>query len=145
MMSTQLIQLSTHDYDEICALWQVAGLPFRPTGRDSYENFALQMASGVQTIFGVRHQEQLVGVVLATHDTRKGWINRIAVHPDYQRQKIAVMLIEACEKLFEQLGLLVYAALVEQDNTASLALFQHEGYHLHSTVEYLSKRANDAV
>lgn len=144
-MSTSLVRLSVEDYDEVCALWQAAGLPFKPAGRESPENFATQMASGIQVLFGIRENGQLVGVAVATHDTRKGWINRIAVHPDYRRQGVAAALIEACEAHFEQLGLLIFAALVEGENEASLALFQSEGYHVHQTVKYLSKRPSNEV
>ena len=41
---------------------------------------------------------KLVGIVVATHDGRKGWINRLAVHPDYRRRGIAKKLIEEAEE-----------------------------------------------
>ena len=144
-MSNQLpVRLSVDEYDEICALWNIAGLPTRPIGRDSQQAFQTQLDSGNQMAFGIRNAEsQLIGVVLATHDSRKGWINRLAIHPDYQRQGFAAQLIETCEAHFKQLGILLTAALVEAENVASLALFQREGYHLHRDVFYLSKREND--
>ncbi|MCB9437920.1 MAG: GNAT family N-acetyltransferase [Anaerolineales bacterium] len=142
----QIVHLSTDDFDEICQLWQAAGLPFKPAGRDNPTVFAEQMASGVQTPIGIRGEDgQLIGVALATHDSRKGWINRIAVHPNSQRQGVGAALITACEQHFEQLGLLIVAALVEADNTASLNLFLHEGYQQHDSVIYFSKRASDNV
>lgn len=139
-----LVRLSDDDYDEICTLWKLAGLSIRSVGRDSQQAFQTQLTSGNQVAFGLRNaQNQLIGVALATHDSRKGWINRLAVHPDYQRQGFAAQLIETCEAHFKQLGIPITAALVEAENAASLALFQREGYHLHRDVFYLSKRAND--
>lgn len=139
------VYLSADDFEEIRQLWQMAGLDFKPSGRDNPAAFHQQMASGVQTAIGIRDQDdQLIGVALATHDSRKGWINRIAVHPDYRRQGVGAALIAACEQHFEQLGLLIVAALVEADNIASLSMFLHEGYQRHDTVIYLSKRADNA-
>lgn len=141
-----LVRLSDDDYDEICALWNLVGLPTRPVGRDSQQAFKSQLRGGNQVAFGLRSsQNQLIGVALATHDSRKGWINRLAVHPNYQRQGFAAQLIEACEAHFKQQGIAITAALVEAENAASLALFQREGYHLHRDVLYLSKRENDEV
>jgi ribosomal protein S18 acetylase RimI-like enzyme len=142
-MSTMPVRLSVDGYDEICALWNIAGLPTRPVGRDSRLAFETQLGSGNQVAFGLRDaQNQLIRVVLATHDSRKGWINRLTIHPNYQQQGFAGQLIETCEAHFKQLGIPITAALVEAENAASLALFQREGYHLHRDVFYLSKREN---
>lgn len=139
-----IIRLSADDYAAIRQLWQAAGLHIKPKGRDTSESFAAQLATGIQVAFGANQDDQLIGVVLATHDSRKGWINRLAVHPDYRRQGVGAALIAACEVHFAQLGISIVAALVEDENIGSLALFQNEGYHLHHIV-YLTKRANDEV
>ncbi len=145
-MPTSVQLLSSDDYDDICALWAAAGLPIRPVGRDSKQAFQAQLTSGNQVAFGIYNSEhQLIGIVLATHDSRKGWINRLAIHPDYQRQGFAAKLIKACEAHFKQLGILITAALVETENAASLALFEREGYYLHREVFYLSKREKHDV
>jgi ribosomal protein S18 acetylase RimI-like enzyme len=100
----------------------------------------------VQTILGTESDGKLVGAVIATHDGRKGWINRLAVDPDYRRRGYAGTLIEAAERVLREQGLRVIAALVESDNRASLALFRRLGYvDAGGDVHYLSKReSNDA-
>lgn len=134
--------LGVEDYDAILALWQAAGLSIRPVGRDSREAFAKQLAGDTQTVIGLEVDGQLVGVVLATHDGRKGWINRLAVHPDYRRRGYAKQLLSEAERVLkEQHGLQIVAALVEAWNEASLELFQRAGYTtLEEGVYYLSKR-----
>ena len=99
------------------------------------------MATGVQTPIGLRNDEQLVAVVIATHDSRKGWINRLAVDPGYRRQGLAVHLIRLCETHFQHLGIDVWAALIEDWNEASMALFRKAGYLIHDDVIYASRRA----
>jgi ribosomal protein S18 acetylase RimI-like enzyme len=137
---SQIVYLTTHHHAEIVDLWQRAGLHIRPEGRDSAEAFAQQMASGVQTPIGLREGERLVGVVLATHDSRKGWINRLAVDPAYRRQGLGLELIRLCEEHFRGLGIDVWAALIENWNEASLALLRKAGYLSHD-VTYVSRRA----
>jgi ribosomal protein S18 acetylase RimI-like enzyme len=120
-------------------------LHIRPAGRDSREQFAVQMARGCQTVLGVQDGGRLVGVVVATHDGRKGWINRLAVHPDSRRRGLAQHLIAQAEAALRAQGMQIVAALVEDWNEASLALFQATGYVLHRDIFYLTKRESNDV
>ena len=137
----QVVRLGVAHHDEIIELWQRAELHVRPQGRDSIEAFTAQMATGVQTPIGLRDGQRLVAVVLATHDSRKGWINRLAVDPSWRHQGLAVRLIRLCEEHFQQLGIDVWAALIEDWNEASLTLFREAGYLIHDDVIYASRRA----
>jgi ribosomal protein S18 acetylase RimI-like enzyme len=136
----QVCYLDASHHTEIVELWQRAGLHIRPTGRDSAAAFARQMATGVQTPIGLRAGPRLVGVVLATHDSRKGWINRLAVDPDYRRQGLGTRLIRLAEEHFRSLGIEIWAALIEEWNEASLALFRSAGYDLADNIVYASRR-----
>ncbi|MBI5961767.1 MAG: GNAT family N-acetyltransferase [Chloroflexi bacterium] len=139
------VTLTVDDYAAVCDLWRLAGLPFKAIGRDSREQFAAQIASGLQTVIGVRIDDRLVGVVLTTHDGRKGWINRLAVHPDCRRQGIGMLLIEEAEQVLYRQGMQVIAALIEDENTASLQLFARAGYGDYPSLHYVSKRKNHDV
>ncbi len=137
-------RITTEDYDRLLALWEAAGLPYKPAGRDSREAFERQCAGGTQIPIGVQTEDgRLVGAVLATHDGRKGWINRLAVHPDYRRQGLGKALIAAAEEALRGLGLDVIAALIEPENETSLALFIRAGYAEWPGLHYVSKRSSD--
>lgn len=137
--------LTLEDYDALLELWQRAGLhSLRPQGRDSREAIARQLASGVQTILGLEVDGRLVGAVVATHDSRKGWINRLAVDPPFRRRGYGLRLVQAAEEALHKQGLQVIAALVESDNPASLALFQKAGYvEIDQGIHYLTKRESE--
>ncbi|NLX08924.1 MAG: GNAT family N-acetyltransferase [Chloroflexi bacterium] len=140
-----ITRLGVDDYDAICTLWQASGLPIRPGGRDSREQFERQLAGGTQFVLGVHSGEHLIGVIVATHDGRKGWLNRLAVHPDFRRQGIGQHLIAAAEQQLYQQGLQIIAALIEGGNTASLALFERAGYSDFEDIHYVSKRQSPEV
>ena len=134
-----LRHLTVDDYNAILALWQRAGLDtIRPQGRDSREAFADQLARG-QVVLGLEDTDKLAACVVITDDTRKGWINRLAVDPGYRRQGLAARLIVEAEQALREKGIHVFAALIEHENVASLTLFQREGYKTHNVV-YVSKR-----
>jgi len=140
-------RLGLDDYEELLALWRRAGLhSLKPQGRDNRASLAQQLASGVQTILGLEADGQLVGAVVATHDSRKGWINRLVVAPGHRRRGHAARLIAAAEEVLREQGMCVIAALVESDNPASLTLFRKAGYvEIDSGIHYLTKRDSDDV
>jgi len=140
-----VVELATKDYEAIRTLWEVSGLPIKPGGRDSREQFERQMAGGTQTVLGIWDKNSLIGVVVATHDGRKGWINRLAVHPDYRRQGLGQLLVGAAEATLQDQGMQIIAALIEDWNRASLALFEHAGYTELPDLHYVSKRASSDV
>ena len=135
-----LCELNESDYEKILDLWKRAGLSIRAEGRDSAGAFARQMGWGVQRVAGLREGNRLVAVAVLTHDGRKGWINRLAVDPAYRRRGLARQLIVEAERWFtHELGLEVWAALIEQNNPESQTLFESMGYGRHDVV-YVSKR-----
>ncbi len=140
MNEITLHDLSTDDYNEILALWERAGLPVRPEGRDAPDRFVQQMADRRQRVVGLRDGAKLIAVVVLTHDGRKGWINRLAVDSAYRRRGLAGRLVAEAERWFvEEQGLEIWAALIEGENRDSQALFDALDYRRHDVV-YVSKR-----
>ena len=135
-----LRRLTIDDHAAILALWQHAGLhSIRPEGRDSRAEFEKQLAGG-QIAIGLEEDSQLIGVVLATHDTRKGWINRLAIDPHYRRQGYGEQLVQAAEEALHEAGMHLIAAFIEEGNAASLTLFEKLGYAVHQNIYYVRKR-----
>jgi len=140
-----VVHLTADDYEAVRAIWEAAGLPVKPGGRDSREQFVRQMAGDLQAVIGVKQGGELVGVVLTTHDGRKGWINRLAVRPEHRRKGIARQLIDEAERTLRAQGMQIIAALIEDGNAASLELFEQAGYSDFRGIHYLTKRDSDAV
>ena len=128
------------DYDAVTRVWMEAGLTYRPRGRDRREKMQVEMERDGALFVVAEAAGEVVGVVLGTHDGRRGWINRLAVKPAYQRRGVAVRLVQAVEQRADALGIDIVAALIESDNAAALAFFRAIGYLHSSEVEYFSKR-----
>jgi len=141
-MDYQINKLSIKDYDPLTQLWTKCGLSFRPNGRDSKDSIAAEMRREETGFIGMFDQDKLIGFVLATSDGRKGWINRLAIDPDYQRQGLGGALIVEAEQFLHGLGLKVIAALIEGDNQPSFATFKKAGYSFHKDIVYYSKRTS---
>ncbi|HWO58340.1 MAG TPA: GNAT family N-acetyltransferase [bacterium] len=129
--------------DELSALgplWDRAGLPWRPQGRDRLANLIALWERDAGEFIGAFADERLVGAVVASHDRRRGWINRLAVDPSHRHRGVGRQLIAAAESTLRARGLTVIAALIEQDNAPSRALFAAMGYVHMPEVLYYSKR-----
>jgi len=138
-----LRHLTVDDYGAIIRLWKEAGLESaRLQGRDSHDAFAAQLAAG-QRVIGLEDAGQLIGAVFVTHDTRKGWINRLAIHPDHRRKGYGTELIAAAEQELRAIGFQIFAVLIEADNNASQELFAREGYKAHDIVYMTKRNSND--
>lgn len=138
-------KLSVKNYPELVHLWSKAGLPFKPKGRDSPEAIAGQMKENPEFFIGAFEKGKLIGAVIASSDARKGWINRLAVDPDYRRRGVAEALIAEAEKVLRQKGIKIFCALIEDSNKASKALFKKCGYVEHRDITYFSKRDSEEI
>lgn len=138
-------RLDINDYEELVKLWVKAGLPFKPKGRDSLESIAKQIKTNSAFFIGAFENEKLIGAVIATSDTRKGWINRLAVDPKSRRKGIAKALIAEAENALRQHGIRIFCALIENSNIASKELFKKCGYVENHDIIYLSKRDSNEI
>ena len=141
----EIRKLTINDYEEIIKLWSRARLPYKPKGRDSKEAIAGQMKANPEFFLGAFKDNRLVGMVIISCDMRKGWINRLAVDPDYRNRGIAAALIAESEKILRKHGVRIFCALIEDYNTVSRELFKECGYVEHRDIIYFSKRDNNEV
>lgn len=127
------------DYDALLELWRRAGSDVEPSRRESRAAFEKQLARFPELYLVAVEGDAVVGVVLGSHDGRKGWINRLAVDPDRQRRGIAARLVTAVDTAIRAQGISIVCALVEQDNARSAALFRSLGYHDNVPVIYFRR------
>jgi ribosomal protein S18 acetylase RimI-like enzyme len=145
-MDIKVRTLAAGDYPDILALWKSAGLTsLREKGRDGKESVTVQMERDPDLFIGAFIDGKLVGVCVGSDDGRKGWINRLTVHPDFRRRGIAKQLLAETERALKKRGRKIICADIEEWNVDSLALFQKEKYVLHKDILYLSKRESEDV
>lgn len=143
--SFEIREMRPDDYRDLVDLWKEAGLTYHPRGRDSKKRITKELGTPMAIFLVAQADGGMVGSLLGTTDGRKGWINRLAVLPGWQRKGVALALLREMEERFEERGILVICALVQGDNDPSIALFRKAGYVEDPSVVYYSKRkGNDA-
>jgi len=141
----EIRHLTINDYEDMVKLWSRAKLPFKPQGRDSKEAMEAQMKENPEFFLGAFEGNSLIGTVVISCDMRKGWINRLAVDPEYRLRGVAQALIAESEKILRKHGIKIFCALIEDYNVASKKLFKKLGYVEHRDIIYFSKRENEEV
>ena len=85
------------DYEKVYQLWvSCAGMGLNNLD-DSKEGIEKFLKRNPDTCF-VAEDHEIIGVILAGNDGRRGYIYHTAVHPDYRKQGIAANLVEYVEK-----------------------------------------------
>ena len=143
-MPVAIRRLRLADYDAIIHVFEVCGLHPRTRGRDGRRELARQLRSPRNVYLGAFDGPRLVGTVFGTHDTRKGWINRLAVLSEYRHRGLAEKLVSAAERGLRKAGMGIFAALIEGDNVASQSLFAKLGYET-TDIRYYRRKLRDDV
>jgi GNAT superfamily N-acetyltransferase len=144
-MHMEIKNLTISDYEKITRLWEKAGLPFKPRGRDSREAMTAEIAAHPDFFLGAFKTRKLIGVVVLSSDLRKGWINRLAVDPDSRSLGVAKALIAESERILRKRDIRLFCALIEEDNEVSKRLFGECGYVEHHNIVYFCKRDSEEV
>ena len=133
------------DYEILIELWKQAGLPFKPNGRDSKDSIKEELKRGCASILIAEYEQKAIATVFATHDGRKGWINRLAVIPEFRKKGIGKMLVEKAENILNCKGIGIIACLIEEYNQDSFETFQKLGYIKFEGIHYLTKRSHPDI
>lgn len=128
------------DYPAVAAIWTAAGLPHQSRGRDSEERIREQLSRESSIYLVAESAGTVIGSLLVTHDLRKGWLNRLAVTPEWQGQGVATALVGKAEEELRALGIGVCAVQVRRGNRSSRRLFAGLGYQESEDILYCSKR-----
>jgi GNAT superfamily N-acetyltransferase len=132
--------MRAEDYSSVAAIWDEAGLPYQPRGRDSEIRITEQLQKECCIYLVAEAEGAIIGSLLITHDFRKGWLNRLAVRPVWQGRSVARALVQEAEESLLSLGVRIYAVQVHRHNVGSRQLFSKLGYQEHDDIVYCSKR-----
>jgi ribosomal protein S18 acetylase RimI-like enzyme len=133
------------DYENVIDLWQKSRLPFKPNGRDSKQSLKKEINKPSSIFLLIEKEEEIIGSVFGTHDGRKGWINRLAIRPDFQNQGLGSMLLTKLLNRFSKMGIKIIAALIEDWNDTSINFFKKNNFQVHKDIYYLTHRESPDV
>ena len=125
------------DSEAVIKIWQACDL-VRPWN-DPHKDIARKMRVNPELFLVAEVDDQLAGTVMGGYEGHRGWINYLAVLPEFQQQGIGRALMAEVEARLLALGCPKINLQVRSGNTAVIQFYGHLGYHIDDVIS-LGKR-----
>ena len=127
------------DYDSVYELWKNTpgmGLNAVDDSRDGIEKY---LQRNPATSFVAECDSSIVGVIMAGHDGRRGFLYHTAVLPEYRNRGIAKSLVDHAISALEKEGIHKAALVAFKTNDAGNGFWEHIGFTERDDVVYRNK------
>lgn len=127
------------DYDGVYHLWiHTPGMGLNTTD-DSREGIEKYLKRNPTTSFVALDGERIIGVIMAGHDGRRGFIHHTAVLPDYRGQGIARELVTHAMDALEAEGIHKVALVAFARNEIGNGFWETIGFEKREDLVYRNK------
>lgn len=137
-------KMAIADYEAVYQLWMsCTGMGLNNLD-DSEEGIARFLERNPETCF-VAEEKGIVGVILAGHDGRRGYIYHTSVDPECRRRGIGAELLEHMMKAFEKIGIHKVALVVFSRNETGNLFWERQGFTRREDLVYRNKSITELV
>ena len=131
------------DYDKVYDLWlHTPGMGLNVTD-DSREGIEKYLKRNPTTSFVAEADGKIVGVIMAGHDGRRGYIHHTAVRPEYRKQGIASRLVECALFALDMEGIKKVALVVFSTNEIGNEFWEKRGFVVREDLVYRNKNIHE--
>ena len=145
MNEVKIRTMTLADYDDVYALWLSCNGMGLNNLDESKDGIARFLERNPETCFVALESEKLIGVIMAGHDGRRGYIYHTAVSPEHRRRGIAKRLTEAAVNALKGLGISKVALLVFERNKEGNEFWEKLGFTAREDVVYRNKELADII
>ena len=132
------------DYDEVYSLWlSCKGMGLNSLD-DSREGIARFLVRNPQTCF-VAEEKEIVGVIMAGHDGRRGFIYHTAVSPEQRGRGIGTALVNAALDALKAEGISKVALVVFERNEGCNRFWEKMGFARRDDLVYRNRSLAEMV
>lgn len=131
-------KMTIADYDSVYSLWlscKGMGLNDLDDSREGIERFLMR---NPDTCF-VAEDGDIVGVIIAGNDGRRGYIYHTAVREERRREGIASALVEAALDGLKRCGINKAALVVFDRNTLGNSFWEKHGFTVRNDLVYRNR------
>ena len=137
--------MTIEDYEKVYQLWlSCIGMGLNNLD-DSKDGIAKYLDRNPDTCFVAEKSEEIIGVIIAGHDGRRGFIYHTAVNPDYRNQGIATELVDAAMDALKANGINKVALVVFDRNEVGNAFWEKVGFTAREDLVYRNKAITELV
>lgn len=137
--------MNISDYEKVYALWMSCKNMGFNNLDDSKEGIEKFLKRNPDTSFVAVEDDAVVGIVLAGHDGRRGYVYHMSVAENYRKQGIGTQLMSHCEEALKREGINKTALLVFKRNEAGNAFWEKQGFTVREDVAYRNKALAEII
>ena len=131
--------MTLDDYERVYALWlSCKGMGLNDLD-DSREGIGRYLARNPTTCLVAEADGAILGVILAGHDGRRGYLYHTAVSPDHRHEGIATRLLDAAMDALKAEGINKSALVVFSRNADGNAFWERMGFTEREDLVYRNK------
>lgn len=131
------------DLPNLITLWRIAGLEISST--DTERGLRRHIGvSGHLTLALCTPDGTIIGSVLGSDDGRRGWVNHLAIHPDYQSHDFDYILIDTITTHLKVQGCEKINLLITGTNQKPVPYYQAKGFAVDDNICMTKWIADDA-
>ncbi|WP_420644161.1 GNAT family acetyltransferase [Candidatus Leptofilum sp.] len=137
MTQPQIRPFALTDSEVVIEIWKACGLVV--PWNDPHKDIARKMKVNPELFLVAIVDGRVVGTVMGGYEGHRGWINYLAVAPNYQGRGIGRALMDEIEAKLLALGCPKINLQVRSSNRAVIQFYGHIGYHIDDVIS-LGKR-----
>lgn len=141
MPELEIRPFQSSDEAAVIALWEACGLT-RPWN-DPKKDIARKLAVHPELFLVGTDDDAVVASVMAGYEGHRGWINYLAVAPNYQGSGAGRQLMDAAEERLRALGCPKINLQVRTSNDAVRKFYERIGYTLDDVVSFGKRLEHD--
>ena len=122
----QIRPFKPEDESAVVALWEECRLT-RPWN-DAHKDIARKLAVQAELFLVSVDGDRVVGTVMAGYEGHRGWVNYLAVAPQYRGRGLGRAMMQHVEKALTQRGCPKLNLQVRKSNREAIAFYRHLGY-----------------
>jgi len=135
--------MSIADYDGVYNLWiNTPGMGLNSTD-DSREGIEKYIKRNPTSSFVAEENGKIVGVIMAGHDGRRGYIHHTAVLPAYRNQGIAKRLVDSAMSALDAEGINKVALVAFKKNELGNGFWENIGFTDRDDLVYRNKNIHE--
>lgn len=131
--------MTISDYDGVYHLWLNTpgmGLDTTDESKDGIEKF---LKRNPTTNYVAEYKGEIVGVIMAGHDGRRGYIYHTAISPSYRNKGLGKQLVDCAISALDKEGINKVALVAFKKNNIGNGFWEHIGFSERDDLIYRNK------
>ena len=128
-VSMQIRRYVPADQNGVIDLWAIV-FPDEPSWNESASLIVRKLTVQPELFFVCVVNETIVGTTIAGFDGVRGWVHKVATHPEHRRKGISKGLMQAAEAGLIEQGCTKLNLQVRPGNDNAVAFYQSLGYNI---------------